>query len=208
MKIGLTGAKGFIGKQLFNYLSKNHEVIGLRTDEPCNYYTLDALINCARSDKNIFDKDGNLAINPTDEQWVNEFNTDIKLAYEFNLKMAEQNYNLKNIIFISSIYGKIIPTIRQIPPNYVFCKAAEIHMSKYLAVKLKSICVNTIILGGVRSDRPAGQQDDGFLNKYGKKTILGKMTDIKEVYPVIDLLISVKGMTGSEIEISGGYGYY
>jgi NAD(P)-dependent dehydrogenase (short-subunit alcohol dehydrogenase family) len=115
---------------------------------------------------------------------------------------------LKNVIFISSIYGLVPPTVREIPMNYITCKAAEIHLAKSLAVKLApKIRVNTIILGGVESDRVEADQTPEFREAYCKKTLLGKMVQPDEIYGAVRFLVSdeSKGMTGAQIIIDGGY---
>jgi NAD(P)-dependent dehydrogenase (short-subunit alcohol dehydrogenase family) len=206
MKIGLTGATGFIGKIIKKDMENDgHEVIELRTDEANNYYTLDHLIHCARSDKNITDGNGNLTTNLKPIQWHREFETDISMAYNFTLDMADRN-NLKSVIFISSIYGLVIPTVRDIPANYVTAKAAEIHMAKYLAHLLSPITrVNTLILGGIRSIRKVANQNEEFLEKYSKHTLTGEMVQPEYIYPCLKLLIENKGLCGCELICDGGY---
>ena len=209
-KIGLTGATGFIGTLISQQIdTEKYEIIPLRNDEENNYFTLDGLIHCARSDKNIFDEFGNLAYRPTKEQWVNEFLTDVYNPHEFTLDMLKKNKYLKNIIFISSIYGNKIPKIRRIPPNYLCCKAAERYLAKCLAERLgPQIRVNSIVLGGVESDRKAAQQDKDFKAEYINHTILNKMVKQDEIIGTVEFLLSEaasKGITGQEIVIDGGY---
>lgn len=205
--IGIVGATGFIGSILVeSFKNDKIQTVKLRSDEDTEIYKLDHLIFCARSDRNIIDENG-LIDNPTESQWMAEYRTDIYLPYQFSLKMINQNPGLKTITFISSIYGKIIPTVRQIPINYVTCKAAEIHLSKYLACKFSgNIRVNCLILGGVISIRKAADQNEDFLKKYCAKTLTGKMTQQNDIYPAIRMLMENRSMTGAEIEISGGYG--
>lgn len=206
-KIGLTGANGFIGNIIKRGLEEDgHIICPLRSDELNNYYTLDALIHCARKHKNISDNGKDLLKNPNRSQWISEMETDVYLPHKLTIDMVRQNINLKNIIFISSIYGRIPPSVRHIPLNYVCMKAAEIYLAKNLAIKLAPIRVNTVLLGGVRSDRKEANQTDDFLNRYTKKTLLKKMTDEDEVIEAVRYLLKDNGMTGAEIEVSGGYG--
>ena len=209
MLIGITGHNGFIGKILYDELRKEHSVIGVRTDakeysEFCDR-GFDILIHCARSDKNIMDENCNLFQELSIDNWVNEYKTDVALPYEYT-KFA-LNPNLKHVIFISSIYGKKIPTIRRIPPNYVTCKAAELQLIRYLALEIAPVQVNAVVLGGVKSDRPAADQNDDFVQKYNDKTLLRHMVFPEEVIGKVKFLISdeSKGMTGQEIVIDGGY---
>lgn len=207
MKIGLTGYNGFVGTIIRKNLEKDgYEVIEIRTDEENNDFRIDTLIHCARKHKNIIDKDGKLIEFPSKEQWLSEFKTDVYLSYKTSWAFVGRG--LKNVIFISSIYGKIAPSIRDIPMNYLVSKAAEIHLAKCLANELSpNIRVNTIILGGVRSDRQEADQPDWFLDEYSKKTLLDQMVQEDEIYGAVKFLISddSKGMTGSEIVIDGGY---
>jgi len=209
MEIAISGHQGFIGSLLYDELSKEHNVYGIRTDIIHRYkfkgYKCDVIIHCARSDKNIMDKDCKLHESLDDEQWINEYKTDVMLPYEVTKSMF--NFNLQHVIFISSIYGKKIPTIRRIPPNYITCKAAELQLMRYLAWELAPVQVNAVVLGGVKSDRPAADQHDDFIQKYNDKTLLGHMVYKEEVIGKVKFLISdqSKGMTGQEIVIDGGY---
>jgi NAD(P)-dependent dehydrogenase (short-subunit alcohol dehydrogenase family) len=206
MNIALTGANGFIGKILRSEMEKaGHNVIAARTDVKynCVFVNADCLIHCARHH-------GYITGDITPEKWHGEFETDVRLAHEYTMMMVERCPNLNNIIFISSIYGKVVPTVRYIPENYIVCKAAEQMLAKLLAVRLApKIRVNTVILGGVLSDRAEALQDEpGFREAYGKKTLTGRMTLPDEVAGAGKFLGSdeSKGMAGTEIEIKGGDG--
>lgn len=202
--IALTGCHGFIGKHLAQHLeSCDHYVMPYRTDA-MTAADLDkspeVLIHCARHHKNIT---GAL----DHKKWLDEYMTDVVLPYETSLDFVKV-HGTSNIIFISSVYGVEPPKVRYIPPNYVCSKAAEIHAAQNLAVQLApKTRVNTIILGGVRSSRPEADQTKDFLKKYRARTLLDKMVSIKEIYGVLDLLISdaSKGMTGAKITVDGGY---
>jgi len=203
MQIALTGAAGFIGKILSKELANSgHIVIPVRTNEDYIPENIDCLIHCARAHKNL--------IEPiTEEKWIGEFTTDVMLPYFYTMKMIEANPWLDNIIFISSIYGIKVPTVRPIPINYLVSKAAEIYLSKILAVNLApKIRVNCVILGGVESDRKVAQQTPEFREKYSAKTLLGHMVLPDEVAGAVKFLVSdeSKGITGSTLRVDGGYG--
>ena len=203
MNIALTGANGFIGKIIKEDLKKCGHVIFMdRTDYNDTLYdNIDCIIHCARAHKNL--------IEPiTEEKWIGEYLTDVYYPYRYTMKMVENNKNLKNIIFFSSIYGIKVPTVRPIPINYQVCKAAEIYLSKILAVELApKIRVNCIILGGVESDREVAQQNDEFRKSYSSRTLLNHMVLPDEVSGAVKYLVSdeSKGMTGQRIIIDGGY---
>lgn len=204
MNIALTGANGFMGKIIKAELEKaGHEVYSERTPiigEPLK--GIDCIIHCARHH-------GYITGDITPDKWHGEFETDVRLPYEYTMQMVEANQSLNNVIFISSIYGIKPPTVRPIPMNYCVCKAAEIHLAKCLAVDLApKVRVNTVIFGGVLSDRAEAQQDEpGFREAYGKITLNGHMVLTDEVAGAIKFLVSEesKGMTGAEIKVDGGY---
>jgi hypothetical protein len=202
MRIVLTGANGFIGKILKKELENiGHTIIPGRTDGEELPYNIDCLIHCARAHKNL--------VYPiTEDKWIGEFQTNVYYPYRYTMAILERNPGIKNIIFISSIYGMKPPTVRQIPVNYQVCKAAEIYLSKVLAVNLApDIRVNCIIFGGVESDREVAQQENDFRKKYSAKTLLGHMVLPDEVAGVVKFLMSheSKGITGQSIIVDGGY---
>jgi NAD(P)-dependent dehydrogenase (short-subunit alcohol dehydrogenase family) len=202
MIIALSGSFGFIGRIIKNALeTKGHMIMPVRTDAGCIPDNIDCLIHCARAHKNL--------IEPiTEEKWIGEFTTDVMLPYFYTMKTIEANPWLDNIIFISSIYGIKVPTVRPIPINYLVSKAAEIYLSKILAVNLApKIRVNCIILGGVESDREVAQQTPDFREKYSAKTLLGYMVLPDEVAGAVKFLVSdeSKGITGQNIIVDGGY---
>lgn len=202
MRITLTGFAGFIGKILKENLeATGHTIIPSRTDGEELPHNIDCLIHCARAHENL--------IEPiTEDKWIGEFKTDVMLPYFYTMKMIEANPGLNNIIFISSIYGIKVPTVRPIPINYQVAKAAEIHLSKILAVNLApKIRVNCVIYGGVHSDREVADQHPDFREKYHAKTLLGHMVFPDEVAGAVKFLVSdeSKGVTGINLVVDGGY---
>ena len=202
MNIALTGANGFMGKIIKNELEKaGHKIMPVRTDDVMFSLLPDCLIHCARHHEYITEP-------ITHEKWIGEYETDVILPYEYTMKMIKFNSDLKNVIFITSIYGVRPPTVRYIPPNYCMAKAAEKQMVKELATRLSpNIRVNGIIYGGVHSDREQADQDEFFREQYNAKTLLGHMVYPDEVAGAVKFLVSdeSKGMTGSFITVDGGY---
>lgn len=204
MVIALTGYEGFVGKIITKALGEaGHEVYPIRTDMYTYEETVgaDCLIHCARNKKNLEEP-------ITFEKWMGEYETDVVLPYFLSIGMSRYNPNLNNIIFITSIYGLRVPTVRYIPMNYNVAKAAERYLAENLAVTLApKIRVNTIILGGVHSDRELANQTDDFRENYNSHTLLNRMVQPDEIGGAIRFLVSdeSKGMTGATIKIDGGY---
>jgi NAD(P)-dependent dehydrogenase (short-subunit alcohol dehydrogenase family) len=205
MHIALTGYNGFVGKIITEALEEaGHRVYG--TSMHGNHLTLmedeiECLIHCARDAANL--------VEPIDQtKWMNEYKTDVVDPYYYTMEMIDINPNLNNIIFITSIYGLRVPTVRYIPMNYSIAKAAERYLAENLAVTLApKIRVNVLMLGGVHSDRELANQTDDFREKYHAHTSLNRMVQPDEIGGAIRFLVSdeSKGMTGATIKIDGGY---
>lgn len=119
--------------------------------------------------------------------------------------------NLKNIIIISSIYGVVGPTISlyedfkfESPIQYGITKAAQIHLSKELAIRYADagIRVNTVSFGGVE-----GRANEQFKKRYSNLTPLKDMLNLNEVIKPIDFLLSdgARGMTGHNLIVDKGW---
>ena len=120
------------------------------------------------------------------------------------------NY-LKNIVNISSMYGVVPPNknlyydkYKSSPIYYGVSKAAEIHLTKELAVRLsdKKIRVNSISYGGFE-----GRVNKNFKKKYSKMCPLGRMLKPQEVFEPLWFLCSDQssGATGHNLVIDGGW---
>ena len=140
-----------------------------------------------------------------------EFYLDVIFPYHLNLGIIkEQETVLKNIVFVSSIYGVVAPTPhlygdfhKSSPINYGVSKAAQIHLTKELAVRLgPETRVNCVSFGGIK-----GRTNEGFVKKYSKLTPLNKMLEEIDVVAPIDFLISESSlnMTGQNLIIDGGW---
>ncbi|WP_417195750.1 SDR family oxidoreductase [Bizionia sp.] len=145
------------------------------------------------------------------ENFIGEFYLDVIFPYHLNLSIIkQQNNELKNIIFVSSIYGIVAPTPslyddfhKSSPINYGVSKAAQIHLTKELAVRLgPDIRVNCISFGGIK-----GRTNEEFVEKYSNLTPLHKMLNEIDVVAPVDFLISESSsnMTGQNLIIDGGW---
>ena len=144
------------------------------------------------------------------DNFLGELFLDIVFPYRLTLKILEQTSNLVNIVFISSMYGVVAPTPslygdfhRSSPINYGVSKAAQIHLTKELAVRLAPrVRVNCISFGGIK-----GRVDNDFLERYKALNPQGKMMEESEVVSPVDFLISdnSRNMTGQNIIVDGGW---
>ena len=87
-----------------------------------------------------------------------EFFNGVTFPYSLTMALLKKSLDLKDVLFISSMYGNVAPSPSlydnfemQSPINYGVVKAAQIHMTKELAVRLASmrVRVNSISYGGV-----------------------------------------------------------
>lgn len=164
------------------------------------------LINNARDISNLKIKNRNKDI-------FDSFNKEIFLAvhlpYFLSIKLNQKH--LKNIVNISSMYGVVPPNknlyedeYESSPIYYGVSKAAEIHLTKELAVRLskKKIRVNSISFGGFE-----GRVNKKFKSRYNKMCPLGRMLNLNEIFAPIWFLCSDQssGATGHNLVIDGGW---
>jgi NAD(P)-dependent dehydrogenase (short-subunit alcohol dehydrogenase family) len=119
--------------------------------------------------------------------------------------------SLKNVINIASMYGVVAPNInlyengyQTSPIQYGIAKAAQIHLTKELSVRLasKNIRVNAVSFGGFE-----GRTDERFLDKYKLHCPMGRMLKDEEAFGHIFYLATElsSGMTGHNIVVDGGW---
>jgi NAD(P)-dependent dehydrogenase (short-subunit alcohol dehydrogenase family) len=166
----------------------------------------DILINNARDISN-YKKNKNTS----DE--FNSFNKELFLAVllPYFLSTKLNHSKLKFIVNISSMYGMVPPNrnlyldnYKSSPIYYGVSKAAEIHLTKELAVRLanKKIRVNTISYGGFE-----GRVNKKFLKRYSKMCPMGRMLKPFEVFEPIWFLCSKQssGTLGHNLIVDGGW---
>ncbi|MDT0649649.1 SDR family oxidoreductase [Autumnicola edwardsiae] len=143
------------------------------------------------------------------KNFLGEFDMDVVFPYHLSLRL-EKDGSLKNIIFISSMYGVVAPTPNlyekfheSSPIHYGVCKAAQIHLTKELAVRLApETRVNCVSFGGIK-----GRTNEGFLKRYEKLTPQKRMLEEEDVIGPVDFLLSKnsESMTGQNLIIDGGW---
>lgn len=171
--------------------------------------SVQALINNARNIDYLKLNENNLTER---DNWLGEFTLDVVVAYELSMALANmKNSTLENIINISSMYGIVAPTPslynefeKESPINYGVAKAALIHLTKEMAVRLadKGIRVNCVSYGGVE-----GRANEEFIKRYRQLNPLGRMLKHDDLYGAIGFLLSdgASGVTGHNLVVDGGW---
>jgi NAD(P)-dependent dehydrogenase (short-subunit alcohol dehydrogenase family) len=168
-----------------------------------------ALVNNARNlDHLKLDNHGR----PPRAGWLGEYTLDVIAAYELSMALCDQpGSKLESIVNISSMNGVVVPTLqlyddapRQSPLHYGVAKAALIHLSKELAVRLahRHIRVNTISYGGVE-----GRVNEEFKKRYAQFCPLGRMLNDPDLAGPVEFLATPasSGVTGHNLVVDGGW---
>lgn len=169
--------------------------------------TPDSIIHNARSlDTFKMDKNGVIG----SESFQLEFFNGVTFPYQLTMQLALNRKDLKDVIFISSMYGNVAPTpalytnfLKQSPVNYGVVKAAQIHLVKELAVRLAPhIRVNAISYGGVE-----GRVDESFKERYGNLVPTGRMLNHEDLYPPVKYILenAQLNVTGENLKVDGGW---
>lgn len=148
---------------------------------------------------------------PDRAQWRQEFDLAVAGPYELTLALAEaRGSRLDSVVNISSMYGMVARNpslyedpVRQSPIHYGVAKAAMLHLTRELAVRLAPrIRVNAVSFGGVE-----GRVDAAFLERYARLVPQGRMLREDETPgPVLFLLSeAASGMTGHNLVADGGW---
>lgn len=146
-----------------------------------------------------------------EQQFQEEFYNGITFPYQLTNLLLDLDAPLKDVIFVSSMYGNVAPTLAlyddfemQSPINYGVVKAAQIHLAKELAVRLapRGIRVNAISYGGVE-----GRVNDGFKKRYAKLAPSGRMLNHTDLYPPLKYFLDSPelNVTGENLKVDGGW---
>lgn len=140
-----------------------------------------------------------------------EFFNGVTFPYQLTMALALESEVLKDVLFISSMYGNVAPSPslyenfdRQSSINYGVVKAAQIHLVKELAVRLasKNVRVNAVSYGGVE-----GRIDIEFKKRYAKLAPSGRMLNHDDLYPPVKYFLDNPklNVTGENLKVDGGW---
>ena len=170
-------------------------------------YNIDAVVFNARSVKNLVISElGTI----TSKQFQDEFYMAVTLPYMLITSLLNHS-QLKDIIFISSIYGVVVPNKNlytnykfESPVNYGVCKSAQIHLTKEFAVRFAELGIRTncISFGGID-----GRVDENFKTRYSNLTPYGGMLNLEDLYPPLKYILDNPHLpiTGENLKIDGGW---
>ena len=172
-------------------------------------FSIDGVIHNARSLNNL-EIDNNEGL-VSSQQFQNEMFIDVTFPYLLTYDLLHKHHPLKDVVFIGSIYGVVAHNTNLFekanfhpPINYGVAKAAQIHLTKELAVRLakENIRVNAVSYGGVE-----GRADEKFKKRYKNLTPLRGMLKEEDLYPPIQFLLKNESnsITGENIKIDGGW---
>ena len=189
-------------------ISNENEIISLWRSLKNKFKKIDVLVNmAAKSTSNTFE-------NLTGKKWDEIIETNLRGTFLMCKGAVNSNLLRKgsSIINISSIYGIVAPDQRIYGDTglnsslvYGSSKAGVTQLTKYLAAYLadRGIRVNCISPGGIFNNQP-----EYFLQRYVKKTPLGRMGTVEDIIGAIIFLSSKKAsgyITGANIVIDGGF---
>jgi NAD(P)-dependent dehydrogenase (short-subunit alcohol dehydrogenase family) len=149
---------------------------------------------------------------PERTQWAREFELGVAAAHDLAFAMAEiRDSRLQSVVNIASMYGIVAmnPNLyrdpaREAPIHYGVTKAALIHLTKELAVRLapRRVRVNCVSYGGV-----IGRADAEFQGRYAALAPAGRMLSNDDIPGAIDFLTSpaASGTTGHNLVVDGGW---
>jgi len=169
----------------------------------------DCLINNARSLDYLKAQDSGIV---SRENFANEYVLDVVVPYELTMILAKHsNSRLAKVVNIGSQYGSVAanPSLyddpeRQSPIHYSVAKAALVHLTRELAVRLakRQVQINCVAFGGVE-----GRVDEAFRQRYSTLCPMGRMLKEDELAGPVELLLSVHchGITGHTLMADGGW---
>lgn len=144
-------------------------------------------------------------------RWHAEFELGVVAAYALTMGLARAHgTRLEAVVNIGSMYGVTAANRRlyeqperESPIHYGVVKAALIHLTKELAVRLApEVRVNAVSFGGV-----GGRVTAAFEARYGALCPAGRMLTEQDVFGPVRFLAGpeASGMTGHNLVVDGGW---
>lgn len=144
-------------------------------------------------------------------RWQAEFDLGVVAAYTLTMRLARaRGTRLETVVNIGSMYGVTAANRRlyeqpdrESPIHYGVVKAALIHLTKELAVRLApEVRVNAVSFGGV-----GGRATPAFEGRYGALCPAGRMLTEQDVFGPVSFLAGrdASGMTGHNLVVDGGW---
>jgi len=220
LRIAITGSEGLLGKEITNYLLKNHKVFKLDlqlghnlSDEKFvkSWFSknkIDALVNCFALNDHVTPGEKRGTLFDVSLQSFSKF-LEINLTTLFSVCREFARNNKKGTIVNFSATTGIVSARPDIyngkhkHPAYSISKAGVINLTKFLATHLApNIRVNCIAPGGVEFD-----QSENFKKKYAKLTPMKRMLKKNELNEITEYLCTSKSsyVTGSTFVVDGGW---
>ncbi|MDA8675812.1 SDR family oxidoreductase [Alphaproteobacteria bacterium] len=146
------------------------------------------------------------------DAWQLALEVNLSSCFELSQKLVPLLMASKgaSILNIASIYASIAPdynlyknTKMYNPAAYGVSKSGLVQLTKWLASTLApNIRVNAVSPGGIYRG-----QDTDFVERYTKKTLLGRMAEENDIVPAMLFLTSdqAKYITGQNLIVDGGY---
>jgi NAD(P)-dependent dehydrogenase (short-subunit alcohol dehydrogenase family) len=168
----------------------------------------DTLIHNARSLETLrLSDDGNIST----EDFNAELFMSVVFPYRLIMTLIRGGLVFKDIVFISSIYGIVVPNPlmydnfnEQSFLHYGVAKSAQIQLTKELAVRLAplGVRVNCISYGGV-----SGRSNEDFERRYSKLNPMSRMLNDGDLYPPLKFFLDNEkiAMTGENMLVDGGW---
>jgi NAD(P)-dependent dehydrogenase (short-subunit alcohol dehydrogenase family) len=169
----------------------------------------EGLVNNARSLRHL--KTDSRGVVSRDD-FTGELLLDVVVPYELTMALAlAPDSRLRRVVNIGSQYGVVAVNpglyetpAEQAPPSYGVAKAALVHLTRELAVRLadRGIQVNCASFGGVE-----GRVAPAFAERYARLAPQGRMLREDDVVGPVDYLLSdaCAAITGHNLVVDGGW---
>lgn len=189
-------------------LLSEHSITELSSHIQQSYSCIDVLVHNARSlDSLKQDSEGWSDVVDLER----EMGMAVSGPFELTKKILQANIKVKHILFINSIYGRLVPNKnlypnrQHMPPlQYGVAKGAQLKLMQEWAIRFadRGIRVNSILFGGVE-----GRVDPEFYGRYAALCPQAKMLSEDDVKATFLSAIDGKltAVTGQEWVCDGGW---